>query len=72
MRRRQFIAGLTAAAGAVVALLGTQAIAQAPTASLTTLKTSWDEPDLQGIWTETLHISGRRLKSAAGRSGFLL
>jgi hypothetical protein len=39
------------AVGAVVAILGTQASPQGPTASVTTLKTPWSEPDLQGIWT---------------------
>jgi hypothetical protein len=44
-----------AAVGAVGALLGTQTSAQDPTASVApptaALKTSWGEPDLQGIWT---------------------
>jgi hypothetical protein len=41
----------TASISAVVAVLGTQASAQSATASVTTLKTPWNEPDLQGIWT---------------------
>jgi hypothetical protein len=41
-----------AVVGAVVAFLGAQASAQDPTASVTTLKTNWGEPDLQGIWTD--------------------
>ena len=45
-----------AAVGAVGALLGTQTSAQDPTASVApptaALKTSWGEPDLQGIWTD--------------------
>jgi hypothetical protein len=36
---------------AVVVVLGTQASAQSPTASVATLKTPWGETDLQGIWT---------------------
>jgi len=42
-----------AAVNAVVVVLGMQASAQNPTASVTTLKTPWGEPDLQGIWTST-------------------
>ena len=43
---------LTAAAvSAVVPVLGIQASAQSPTAAVTTLKTPWGEPDLEGIWT---------------------
>src|SRR6516225_6075858 len=41
----------TTSISAVVAVLGTQASAQSATASVTTLKTPWGEPDLQGIWT---------------------
>jgi hypothetical protein len=52
--RRAFLKK-AAAVGAVVALLGTQASAQNPAASVTTPleapKTPWGEPDLQGIWT---------------------
>src|SRR5215467_189340 len=40
-----------ATVGAVVAVLGIQASAQSPSASLTTLKTPYGERDLQGIWT---------------------
>ena len=54
--RNQFLnltatGAITAAVGAVAALLGTQTSAQGPTATATTLKTPWAEPDLQGIWT---------------------
>src|SRR4030095_749058 len=54
--RNQFLnltstCAITAAVGALAALLGTQTSAQGPTATATTLKTPWAEPDLQGIWT---------------------
>src|ERR1700730_19157208 len=39
------------AVSAVVAVLGIQASAQSPTAAVTTLKTPWGEPDLEGIGT---------------------
>src|ERR1700748_2916518 len=41
-----------AAASAVVATFTTQSFAQTPAATGAVLKTSWGEPDLQGIWTE--------------------
>ena len=48
---------LTAAIAAVaisaaISVVATEARAQAPAASGTTLKTPWGEPDLQGIWTD--------------------
>src|SRR4051794_5357946 len=43
---------ITAAVGAVVALLGTQTSAQDPAVSTTILKTPWGESDLQGIWID--------------------
>ena len=48
---------LTAAIAAVaisaaISVVATEALAQAPAASGTTLKTPWGEPDLQGIWTD--------------------
>jgi hypothetical protein len=45
------MSAITATVGAVAALLCTQTSAQGPKSLATTLKTSWAEPDLQGIWT---------------------
>src|SRR3954447_16841528 len=41
------VAVAAAALGAVISVSATRTSAQAPT-----LKTSWGEPDLQGIWTD--------------------
>ena len=61
--RRAFLKK-AAAVGAVVALLGTQASAQNPAASVTTPleapKTPWGEPDLQGIWKDEFDTPGAR------------
>ena len=40
------------AVSAAISVVATEALAQAPAASGTTLKTPWGEPDLQGIWTD--------------------
>jgi mono/diheme cytochrome c family protein len=37
------------------------------TAAAPTLKTSWDEPDLQGIWTDELQTPMQRPAKFAGR-----
>ena len=55
------IAAVTA--GTVVVLLSTQTSAQGPTASITTLKTPWGEPDLQGIWTDEFDTEENRIYS---------
>jgi hypothetical protein len=64
----------TAAAGAVVALLGIQTSAQSPTASVTpppeALKTPWGEPDLQGIWTAEFDVPLQRPAKYAGQEFF--
>jgi hypothetical protein len=54
MRDRFFSSSAVAAAavGVVVSLFGTQTSAQGPAAFVTTLKTPWGEPDLQGIWMD--------------------
>ena len=61
---------ISAAAGAVVASIGTRALAQAPTASLTTLNTSWGEPDLQGIWTDEFDVPLQRPAKYADQEFF--
>ena len=59
-----------AAVGAVAALLGTQTSAQDPTASATTLRTPWGEPDLQGIWTNATITPFERPRGLAGKEYF--
>jgi hypothetical protein len=59
-----------AAIGAVVALPGTQTLAQAPMASVTTLKTPWGEPDLQGIWTAVFDTPLQRSPKYADQQFF--
>jgi hypothetical protein len=61
---------ITAAVGAVAALLGTQTSAQAPTDSVTTLKTPWAEPDLQGIWTNEFDMPLQRPAKYADQEFF--
>jgi hypothetical protein len=45
-------------------------LAQAPTASLTTLNTSWGEPDLQGIWTDEFDVPLQRPAKYADQEFF--
>ena len=49
-----------AAASAVVATFTTQSFAQTPAATGAVLKTSWGEPDLQGIWTDEFDTALQR------------
>jgi hypothetical protein len=60
----------TTSISAVVAVLGTQASAQSATASVTTLKTPWGEPDLQGIWTSEFDTPLQRLAKYADQEFF--
>jgi hypothetical protein len=60
----------TTTVGAVVAVLGIQASAQSPSASVTTLKTPWGEPDLQGIWTNQFDTPLQRPAKYADREFF--
>jgi len=53
------------AAGAVVVSLGAQTVAEGP--SVTTLKTPWGEPDLQGIWTTEFDVPLQRPAKYAGQ-----
>jgi hypothetical protein len=46
------VAMAAAAVSAAISVPLTRSSAQAPAASGTALKTPWDEPDLQGIWTD--------------------
>src|SRR5258707_14573974 len=46
------VAIAAAAVGAAISTSVTQISAQAPAASGAAVKTSWGEPDLQGIWTD--------------------
>jgi hypothetical protein len=46
------VAMAAAAVSAAISVPLTRSSAQAPAASGTALKTPWDEPDLQGTWTD--------------------
>ena len=50
---------------AIVALAG--AACRTSTTAASALKTSWDEPDLQGIWTDEFQTPLQRPERFAGR-----
>src|SRR5947208_11381498 len=58
------------AATAVFSVAIMQTSAQAPAASAPTLKTSWDEPDLQGIWTDESDMPLQRSPKYANQEFF--
>ena len=59
-----------AAASAVVATFTTQSFAQTPAATGAVLKTSWGEPDLQGIWTDEFDTALQRAPQLANQEFF--
>lgn len=64
-------AGVAAAAiSTIVATPITQAFAQTPAASGAVPKTSWGEPDLQGIWTDEFDTALQRPAQLANQEFF--
>ena len=59
-----------AAASAVVATFTTQSFALTPAATGAVLKTSWGEPDLQGIWTDEFDTALQRAPQLANQEFF--
>jgi hypothetical protein len=59
-----------AAVGAAISTSVTQISAQAPVASGAALKTSWGEPDLQGIWTDEFDTPLQRPAQYANQEFF--
>jgi hypothetical protein len=68
------MAAMAVAGNGVASMSITPALAQAPSASAATptaaLKTPWDEPDLQGIWTAELDVPLQRPAKYAGQEFF--
>ena len=58
------------AVSAAISVVATEALAQAPAASGTTLKTPWGEPDLQGIWTDEFDTPLQRPAKYANQEFF--
>ena len=61
---------IAAAVGAAISVPVTLTFAQAPAASGTALKTSWGEPDLQGIWTDEFDTPFQRPPKYANQEFF--
>ncbi|MBV8851523.1 MAG: hypothetical protein JOZ16_18265, partial [Methylobacteriaceae bacterium] len=61
---------IAAAASVAVSLSHLAALAQAPAASDTALKTPWGEPDLQGIWTDEFDTPLQRSARFANQEFF--
>jgi hypothetical protein len=59
-----------AVVGSVIAASPTSTPAQAPTSSVSALKTPWGEPDLQGIWTYEFDTPLQRLAKYASQEFF--
>ena len=72
MKRLFLIAATLAAASVLVKLTGVPVAGQARPAAeaASTLKTSWGEPDLQGIWTDEFQSPLQRPAKYAGREFF--
>ena len=75
MRQRLLVLMGVAAVGAVVAVMLVPVAGQAPTTPAKSTaapapKTSWGEPDLQGIWTDEYQIPMQRPAKYAGREFF--
>ena len=68
MRYRNLVLGALAVIAVVsLAFLGTRASQVAAAADGTSLRTSWGEPDLQGIWNDRYQTPLQRPKKYAGR-----
>jgi len=63
-------AAIAAAVAAAISVPVTPTSAQAPAASGTALKTSWGEPDLQGIWTDEFDTPFQRPPKYANQEFF--
>ena len=63
-------AAIAAAVGAAISVPATLTSAQAPAASGAALKTSWGEPDLQGIWTDEFDTPFQRPPKYANQEFF--
>jgi hypothetical protein len=63
-------AAVAAAVGAAISVPATLTSAQAPAASGAALKTSWGDPDLQGIWTDEFDTPFQRPPKYANQEFF--